>query len=170
MLHECYHQAIYRGQLFFSLQICVSFVTLDSSCWKKTNKLSCALCPASPVEAASPPHIHRVTLSATTYRYLRSYFGFAVGPVLLFSRRCTVVPALLAEGMPTIVEVEMEVVLAIRDLAVPLAFPVLLGWDTVAPTAPKAMEEVLEEEEAKPFPWKTSSPSMQRMPTQDQCT
>lgn len=79
-------------------------------------------------------------------------------------------PALLAEGMPTIVEEEMEVVLVIRDLAVPLAFPVLLGWDTVAPTALEAVEGDLEEREARRFPWRTSSPSMLRMPPQDQCT
>lgn len=96
--------------------------------------------------------------------------SFAVSFVLLFSRRCTVVPALLAEGMPTIVEEEMEVLLAIRDLAVPLAFPVLLGWDTVALTALEAVEGVLEEQEARRFPWRTSSPSTLRMPPQDQCT
>lgn len=79
-------------------------------------------------------------------------------------------PALLAEGMPTIVEEEMEVVLVIRDLAVPLAFPAPLGWDTVAPTALEAVEEVQEEQEARRFPWRTSSPSMLRTPPQDQCT
>lgn len=81
-----------------------------------------------------------------------------------------VVPALLAEGMPTIVEEEMEAVLVIRDLVVPLAFPVLRGWDTVVPTALEAVEEVLEEQEARRFPWRTSSPSMLRMLPQDQCT
>lgn len=81
-----------------------------------------------------------------------------------------VVPALLAEGMPTIVEEEMEVVQVIRDLAVPHAFPVLLGWDTVEPTAPEGAEGVLVEQEARPYPWRTSSPSMLPMPLQARCT
>ena len=81
-----------------------------------------------------------------------------------------VVPALLAEGMPTIVGEEMEVVLAVRDPAVHPAFPVLLGWDTVAPTAPEAVEGVLEDREARRFPWRTSSPSMLPMLLQDRCT
>lgn len=90
--------------------------------------------------------------------------------VPLSSRRCTVVLALLAEGIPTTVGEEMEVVLVIRDLAVHLAFPVLLGWDTVAQTAQEAVEGVQEELEARHSPWRTSSPSMLLMPRQDQCT
>lgn len=78
--------------------------------------------------------------------------------------------ALLAEGIQTIAEEEMEVVLVIRDLAVPLGSPVLLGWGTGVPTALEAVGEVLEEQEARPFQWRTSSPSMLRMPPQDQCT
>lgn len=96
--------------------------------------------------------------------------SFAVSSILLFSRRCTVVPALLAEGMPTIVVEEMEVAPVIKDLAAPLAFPVLLGWDTVAPTALEAVEGVLVEQEARRFPWRTSSPSTLRTPPQDPCT
>lgn len=96
--------------------------------------------------------------------------SFTASSIFLFSRRCTVVPALLAEGMPTIVEGEMGVVVVIRDLAVPLAFHALLGWGTVAPTALEAVEGVLEEQEARRFPWRTSNPSMLLMPPQDQCT
>lgn len=79
-------------------------------------------------------------------------------------------PALLAEGMPTTVVEEMEVVPAIRYLAVLLAFPALLAWDTVALTALEAAEGVLEEQEARHSLWRTSSPSMLPMPLQDQCT
>lgn len=79
-------------------------------------------------------------------------------------------PALLAEEMPTTVEEEMEVVRVIRDLAVPLVFPALLGWDTVAPTALVAVEEAQEEQEARRFLWRTSSRSTLLMPPQDQCT
>lgn len=81
-----------------------------------------------------------------------------------------VAPALLAEGMPIIVEEEMEVVLVIRDPVVPLASPALHGWDTVVPTALEAVEGVLEEQEGKRFLWRTSSPSMLPTPPQGQCT
>lgn len=64
----------------------------------------------------------------------------------------------MAEGMPTIVVEEMEEVRVIRDQAVPLASPVLLGWVTGEPTALEAVEGVLEEQEARRFPWRTSSP------------
>lgn len=66
-------------------------------------------------------------------------------------------PALLAEGMPTIVEEEMEAVLVIRDLVDLLAFLVLLEWDTDVLIALVEVEEVLAELEAKLFPWRTSS-------------
>lgn len=81
-----------------------------------------------------------------------------------------VVPVLLAEGMPTIVGEEMEGVAVIRDLAVPLAFPALLGWDTVALIALEVVEGALEEQEARLFPWRTFSLSMLHMPPQGQCT
>lgn len=111
------------------------------------------------------------TKSARIYIQIGGFVHqFAVGSYLLFSPRCTVVPALLAEEMPTIVEGEMEVVQVIRDLVVPLAFPVPLGWDTVVPTALEAVEEVLEEQGARHSPWRTSSLSMQHMQPRDQCT
>lgn len=79
-------------------------------------------------------------------------------------------PVLLAEGMPTMLEEEMEEVQAARDPAVHLAFPGLLGWATVAPIALAAVEEDLEEQEARRSPWKISSLSMLLMPLQDLCT
>lgn len=81
-----------------------------------------------------------------------------------------VVPVLLAEGMPTIVGAEMEEVQAARDPVVHLASPGPLGWGTGAPTALVAVEVVLEEQEARRSPWKTSSRSMPPTPLQDLCT
>lgn len=69
-----------------------------------------------------------------------------------------VVPALLAEGMPTIVEEEMEVVQVIKDLAAPPACPVPLVWDTGVLTALEAVEGVLEEQEERRSLWRTFSP------------
>jgi len=80
------------------------------------------------------------------------------------------VPALLAEGMPTTAVEEMEEVAITRDLAGRLAFRAPLGWATVAPTAPVVVGVALGVLEERPFPWRTSSPSMRRMPLQDQCT
>lgn len=65
---------------------------------------------------------------------------------------------------------EMDPLVVIRDLADRLAFLALLGWDTDVPIALAEVEEVLAELEAKLFLWRTSSPSMLRMPPQDQCT
>lgn len=67
-------------------------------------------------------------------------------------------------------EDEKEEVQAARGLAVHLAFPGLLGWATVAPIALAAVEEDLEEQEARHSPWKISSLSMPPMPLQDLCT
>lgn len=104
------------------------------------------------------------------HRNLRFKLNFTVRSPLLFSKRCMVVLAPLAEGIPTIVVEEMEVALVIRGLVVPLAFPALLAWGTVAPTALVAVEGVLEEQVARRFPWRISSPSTLHMPRRDQCT
>lgn len=67
-------------------------------------------------------------------------------------------------------EDEKEEAQAARYPAVHLAFPGLLGWATVAPIALAAVEEDLEEQEARRSPWKISSLSMPPMPLQDLCT
>ena len=67
-------------------------------------------------------------------------------------------------------EDEMGEVQAARDPAVHLAFPGLLAWATVAPTALAAVEEGLEEQEERRSPWKISSLSMPPTPLQDLCT
>lgn len=69
---------------------------------------------------------------------------------------------LLVGQMLTIVEEEMEVV-QVRHQAGPHAFPGLLVWDIDAQTAPEEVEEGLGEREARPSPWRTSSPSMLHM-------
>lgn len=81
-----------------------------------------------------------------------------------------VAPVLLAEGMPIIVEEEMEEAQAARDPVVHLAFPALLGWGTVAPTALVAVGVDLEEQGARRSPWKISNRSMPPMPLQALCT
>ena len=80
------------------------------------------------------------------------------------------VPALLAGGMPTTVVGEMEEVALTRDLDVHLAFLAPHEWATVAPTVQVVVEAALEVLEERPFPWRTSNPSMRLMPLQDQCT
>lgn len=68
----------------------------------------------------------------------------------------------LAGQMLIIVEEEMEVV-QVRHLVGPHAFPGRLVWDIGVQTAPEEVEEGLEERVARPSPWRTSSPSVQRM-------
>lgn len=73
-----------------------------------------------------------------------------------------VVLAQLVGQMLTILQEEMEVV-QVRHQAGPHAFHGLHVWDIDAQIALEEVEEGLGELEARPSPWRTSSPSMLHM-------